>query len=64
MWHPRMRPLDIERHTEKDIDVKRCTECGEIKDAIRFDVLVRRGQPTRLADTCLNCDRAAEEARE
>lgn len=64
MAHPRMRPLNIERHPEKDVDSKRCIECGEIKDAIRFDVLDRGGHYTRLADTCLDCDRATEEARE
>lgn len=53
----KMGPLDLRAHPDYELETQRCAWCGVEKDALLFDVLTRR-HPTRLSDTCLQCERA------
>lgn len=53
--------LDPDAHPEATIDFKVCSECGVERDAIYFEVLLKRGGRggTWLAEVCLSCERKA-----
>jgi hypothetical protein len=57
-----LRPIEL--HPEYSVDWKACLKCGETKDSIAFDVLSSQKTGTRLADICMECERAAGVVRE